>query len=130
MRSTTSAWLLALILLASGCSSSTEVTCTLIGIPAVTVRVRDAVTGAFIAGDATFIETHDGETKSRQLPDDRANDAMWLIDEFLEPGTYDLTVRKPGYRDWARVGVRVENDGGPCNRPETVRLEALLSPTS
>ena len=130
MRSTKSAWLVALTLLTSGCSSSTEVLCTAIGIPAVTVRVRDAVTGAFIAGGATLIETHDGETKTRQLPDVRANDAMWLVDGFYEPGIYDLTVRKPGYQDWVRNGMRVESDGGPCNRPKTVQLEALLSPAS
>ena len=26
------------------------------------------------------------------------------------PGTYDLTVRAPGYRDWSRTGVKVTKD--------------------
>ena len=47
------------------------------------------------------------------------------------PGTYDLLVRKPGYRDWYRAGVRVEGTINPeaypdCTVPKPAHVRALL----
>ena len=40
-------------------------------------------------------------------------------------GTYDLTVRSPGYRDWVRTGVRVEMEANSCH-VRTVSITARL----
>jgi hypothetical protein len=47
------------------------------------------------------------------------------------PGTYDVLVRKPGYRDWYRTGVKVEGTINPraypdCTVTKPVHLRALL----
>ena len=41
------------------------------------------------------------------------NELGWLgLSAAMErSGTYDLTVRAPGYREWTRAGVRVTDDG-------------------
>ncbi len=41
------------------------------------------------------------------------------------PGTYEVHIRAPGYRDWIKPGVRVRTDG--CH-VQTVSISASLEP--
>lgn len=50
-----------------------------------------------------------------------------LIGAWERPGTYTVTVDKPGYERWVREQVEVE--AGECH-VVPVRLEAVLSPES
>ena len=50
-----------------------------------------------------------------------------LVGAWERPGTYTVTVDKPGFETWVRTGVRVE--AGECH-VVPVRLEATLSPES
>lgn len=128
MRITSSAFVVVVMLLSSGCSSSTEVLCTAVGISAVATRVRDAATGAYIAGGASLVTLKDGESRTTTWADNRSFDELEIPSKFYDPGLYDVTVRKPGYQDWVRSAIRVENSG-VCDRPITVRLEANLTRT-
>lgn len=97
------------------------------GKPAVSVKIRDASTGAFIAGGTTLELRLGGTTVARQtFPDSRIAD-----DEELnagdEAGRYDVVIRKAGYAEWRRTGINVEDSGDCAHRPVTVRLEALLT---
>lgn len=125
LRTVSSMVVISLALLSSACSSTVEVACTLIGIDAITVRVRDAATGAYIAGGATLVTRKDSVSRTTTWADVRARDADAIPSLFFEPGVFDVTVRKAGYQDWARSGVRVEGSGD-CDQPVTVRLEASL----
>ena len=49
-----------------------------------------------------------------------------LIGAWEQPGTYEVTVEKPGFEPWVRSDVRVEP--GECH-VIPVRLEALLAPS-
>ncbi len=42
-------------------------------------------------------------------------------------GTYDVTVDRPGYREWIRADVQVTRQG-PCGNVIPVQLTALLQP--
>jgi hypothetical protein len=45
------------------------------------------------------------------LPNGPQGPAVLILSTAGErPGTYDLTVRAPGYRDWTRTGVQVTAD--------------------
>lgn len=91
--------------------------------PALSVQLRDARTGAAlgapataVARDGTFADSAEvwaGESSAR-LAQER-------------PGVYDVTVRKAGYREWARAGVRVRD--GECH-VRTVVLVAELEPAT
>ena len=49
---------------------------------------------------------------------------LLLVSAGERPGTYDLTVRSPGYRDWTRTGVEVTADECHVRRTEvTARLQ-------
>ncbi|HYD55176.1 MAG TPA: hypothetical protein VEA99_21245 [Gemmatimonadaceae bacterium] len=108
---------------ASGaCTASVE--------PAIVVEIRDARNGAPLAGlaagvvrdgayvdslrPAGFTDVNDpiGSMISRQAASER-------------PGTYDVEVRRDGFRPWTRTGVRARR--GECH-VETQRLNAALEP--
>jgi len=66
-------------------------------------------------------------------PDTEAGNRAGLLLGVNRPGTYDVTVARPGYRTWTREDVRVRTsgessvfDGTPI--PETVKLQADLEP--
>jgi hypothetical protein len=61
----------------------------------------------------------------------KTEDISGITGPYGRPGTYDLIVSKPGYRDWYRTGVKVEGTtepqrGGRCTITKTVYLRALL----
>lgn len=110
----------------AACSPSTEVTCTAVGIPSVAVRVRDAATGAYVAGGATLIARSAATADTVTLPDNRAVDSQELAGG-LGWGTFELVIRKPGYQEWRRSDVRVERSNADRCHPRTERLEATLT---
>ena len=79
-----------------------------------TVTVIDSATGAppasavFIARSGTFV---DSAGPRAPAPVSLAGPPLLLFASAGErPGSYDLTVRAPGYADWSRTGVIVTAD--------------------
>ena len=87
------------------------------------VGVRDSATDAAIASGATLITVDQkGSTDSVSFPLNRADlDPLSLPGAGEHAGTFLVTVRKTGYRDWVRSGVRVTSD--ECH----VRLTSLTA---
>ncbi len=114
-------WLL-LASFAAGCES--PITCVDVPVPAVRVLVEDSVSGAPAASGARLV-VRDGSyvDSTATLPGHPEVDALPLSGADNRPGIYEVTVRKAGYRDWLRTGVKVTQ--GQCN-VNTVNLTALL----
>jgi hypothetical protein len=110
-------------LLAAGCSELIGGDCTTDVRPAVAVQLRDARTGAILAGPATAVARDGAFADSVQVG--ALDSEAWLAQE--RPGVYDVTVRKAGYREWTRTGVRVRD--GECH-VRTVHLVAELAPAT
>ena len=98
--------------------------CTTEARPGIVVTVVDSVTGdvpataTLIARSGTYV---DSVMRFRQ-PVVVNGPPVLLIGTAVErPGTYDVVVRSPGYRDWTRTGVRVT--GNQCH----VRLTELTA---
>lgn len=115
---------LATVLFVTACDSD-QILCPGEVVTPIIVEVRDATTGAPAAKGAG------GEIRSRSFVS-----PLFVPhpDEDLElhangpPATYEVLVRKPGYRDWSRTGVYVQ--GGRCGVARSTRLRANLDPTS
>ncbi len=89
--------------------------------PAIIVQVRDAATQAPAASGATGTLRDGSYTDLMQA--DFGEAALELRGGLERPGTYTVTVGKPGYQQWAQQGVRVR--GGGCH-VQTVTLQANL----
>lgn len=90
------------------------------------VQVQDSVTGAWIASGATLV-ARDGtyaDTVSEPFGRSDADDAP-LATAGERAGSYDLVVRREGYRPWSTTGVKVERD--ECH-VHPVRLLARMQP--
>ena len=95
--------------------------------------VQDSVTGAWAASGARLItEDARGPVDTAQsfptaFPAGRPDlDPQPLLGAGERAGLYRVTVRKPGYADWVRTGVRIVED--ECHvRPvsDTARLRPL-----
>ena len=117
------ALLLAGILAASGCTSGTQV-CPAILSTALSVRVTDARTGAFIASGATLKFRFGAYQGAGDLfVTTEAPDASPLI-VMGSAGTYDILVEKP---DYAPLSQRVVVPSDGCG-PVAVNLTAKLAP--
>jgi len=104
----------------SSCSSSVE--------PAVVVEIRDARTGASLAASATGVVRDNSYVDSLRPHEGRGTAPFALTSRAAadeRPGTYSVQVYSPGYRMWAREGVRVTRD--ECH-VRTQRLTAGLEP--
>lgn len=115
-----------LLLLATACTEPVGV-CLNIALPSVSVRVRDAATGAFIASGSTLVVTDGAFTDSTAFPADtpHLNALSLATPESQErPGNYLVTVRRPGYQTWERANVLVTQ--GACH-VRTVNLTANLT---
>ncbi len=110
--------------LVAGCESS--VTCVSIPVPAVRVVVNDSASGAPAASGARLVVRDGTYADSTAFPAGHPEvDSMPLYGAENRPGIYEVTVRKAGYRDWLRSGVKVTQ--GQCY-VNTARLTALLQP--
>lgn len=112
--------ILAAFPLAVACQAD-QIVCPQAILSPIIVEVRDAATGAPAAVGAT------GEIRSG----DFVSPLVLLgATEDLElyssgpPATYDVVVRKSGYRDWTRSGVYVQ--GGTCGVARSIVLRANL----
>ena len=92
----------------------------------ISVEVRDAVTGLPAAcaaegkaENAGGVETLDPAGDCRTFPDALYLSGVWT------PGTYTVTIVKPGYQDWRVGGIEVLGD--VCGL-FTVELRADLTP--
>ncbi len=107
---------------AAACDSPT--TCVDLPVPAISVLVRDSSSGAPTASGARLVARDGSYVDSVSIaPGHPELDSMTLTAAYNRPGVYDVTVRKTGYWDWVRSGVKVSK--GRCN-VNTVRLTARL----
>jgi hypothetical protein len=105
----------------AGCAG---ITCSGVGGYAVQVEVRDAVTGASAVEGAVLTVT-DGAYADSARGGPGAPPVLAAAPE--RPGTYTATVRRAGYAEWSRTGVRVGRSGS-CGTLDVARLTALLQP--
>ncbi|MFL5542033.1 MAG: carboxypeptidase-like regulatory domain-containing protein [Longimicrobiaceae bacterium] len=78
------------------------------------VTVADSLTGApppsatLIARAGAYVDSVGPQAPFLNGP--QGPSVLLLSAAGERPGTYDLTVRAPGYRDWTRTGVQVTAD--------------------
>jgi hypothetical protein len=103
-------------MLSGGCH---DIVCAGVGRFAITVDVRDSVTGAHLV-DSVHVTAQDGafQTSFVAIPDSLFGGAA------ERAGTYSVIVERVGYITWRRDEVRV--DETRCGAPATVALTALL----
>jgi hypothetical protein len=97
--------------------------CTSIAVPALAVDVLDSVSGTSLPAQAIAYARDGAFADSATVPPPTPG--------FLQPaelawnraGTYDVSVRSDGYREWVETGVRVRNVN--CH-PQTAHLTARL----
>ena len=103
--------ILAALILASGCSSREEpgtpeqpnVVCTMEARSALMVTVLDATSGARVTGATVRATTGDFAENLAEF------DGVYS-GAHERAGTYTIVVSHPGYRQWQRAGVVVEED--------------------
>jgi len=109
-----------------GCESAEDFVCGAAVLRGIEVEVRDADTGTPAAEDAQGVITDGLYTESLRLVgwgSGPTPSPLVLGGADERPGTYTVTITKPGYQPWIRTGVQVIE--GPCN-VQTVRLQAQL----
>lgn len=117
-------WRVALLTVAAATSACTGVlspNCTDVAKAAIAVDILDSATGETAVAGARAIAV-EGEYADTAFSDHVATVGPYLL-AFERPGTYTLTVEKPGYQPWSRSGIRVTDDR--CH-VRSVRVTALL----
>lgn len=116
------ALLLLIAALFGACNSTSEnpTACTLEARAAINVEVRDSLTGQPAAAGATGVAAEGAYADTLD-----AFSATSLAGAYERAGTYTVTVRKPGYREWRLTGVTVTSDA--CH-VQPVQLQARLVP--
>jgi len=108
------------------CEDTTGLACTSEARASIIVWVRDSVSGAPIAAGATLVLQDGAFADSITAADHFPNDwALQTMNSWERPGTYSVTVRRPGYADWSASNVVVSD--GRCH-VQTVVLTARLQP--
>lgn len=117
------------LLTTAGCDLLDEnlgVECTDNFVNGLEVAVQDSSTGAPAASGAELIAQDGAWADTVRFPPNRPEyDALRLASAGERPGTYTVTVRKAGFRDWQRSGIVVTAD--ECH-VHTVELMARLQP--
>ena len=100
--------------------------CTAILKYGVNIAVVDSATGS-PPSEATLLVTSGSYTDSvgPRGPSQTTPPVLMLSTAGERAGTYSVTVRSPGYRDWRRTGIRVTAD--ECH-VKPVNLTARLQP--
>jgi hypothetical protein len=106
------------------------VTCPLVLIDAIILTVRDSITD-LPAGFGASVTARQALPRGGFGTDSgQVNDSQGLTFRLgATPGTYDITVRKPGYIDWARTVVVPSQALSVC-LPQTVNVTANLQPVT
>jgi len=139
-RSAALAPLLALVLGAAGCHDPLAARpdgyedCTHGGLLSFFVTTRDSVTGAYVTvTDGATLTWRAGLSTGteypgpgRSLPGGVEVTPTGVPGPYGRPGTFDVVVRVPGYREWRRAGVQVAQGAAHCDVREIVELEARL----
>jgi hypothetical protein len=102
--------LLAVTVLAiGGCdSSATVVNCPDIAVPGILVTVTDSLTQAPAGRNASIVARSAMFTDSVSSATTAASDGPFgLVYSRNAAGTYTLTVKQSGYRDWTKSGIVV-----------------------
>ena len=116
--------LAALAMSTAGCREIFPPDCTTGVVYALRVRVQDSVSSAMVASGAQAVVRDGAFADSAAVPANRPDlDASVMQLAGGRPGTYSVTVRKTGYRDWVRAGVRATK--GDCH-VNPVELTASL----
>ena len=116
------------VLTTAGCGvlDSSELYCTGNFVFGLVVAVQDSSTGAPAASGVQLIAQDGAWADTVGFPPNRPDlDAQELVSAGERPGTYTVTVRKAGFRDWQRTGVVVTAD--ECH-VHPVELTARLQP--
>ena len=109
-----------------GCGFISAPNCTANFAPAVTVVVQDSASGSKIGSGAQLIVCDGTYADSMSNPANRPDLDVYSLSAAGErAGSYTVTVRKSGYREWIRSNVVVTK--GVCH-VTTVSLTALLQP--
>jgi hypothetical protein len=109
--------------LVGACGSAPLVVCDAVAVTAIQLRVVDALTGTPTASQSSVIVVYPaGGTDTLRAGLTPSYDSA-VFDIGVNPGTYRLTLRKPGYGDWSNNAVVVGADG--C-RAVTVNLVAAI----
>jgi hypothetical protein len=108
----------------AGCSDTAGRACTAVFVYGLNLEIRDAVTGAPAADGATATARDGAYTETLEpVPGPETN--LVRIGAGERPGTYDVTVTKPGFVTWER---RVTVTADECH-VHPVLLDVRLSPT-
>ena len=114
--------------LGAGCNPA-GIDCPAIAAPAILLEVREQGTGFPAAHAARGVVRDGGYQDSLRVVGWEGTPApateLLLAAAFDRPGTYAVTLEKPGYQTWQRTGVEVGS--GFCGT-EQVRLNAILVP--
>ena len=93
--------------------------------PSVNVTVQDSVTGANLtAGSTLVLRNAAGVVDSMTIEPQPYTIVGWGLG-MGAAGTFSLTVRHAGYREWTKAAIKVKQ--GVCGA-ETVNLTARLQP--
>ncbi|HSA54820.1 MAG TPA: carboxypeptidase-like regulatory domain-containing protein [Gemmatimonadaceae bacterium] len=109
----------------TACDSGSSV-CAPIGGAAVTAEIRDSVTHLPLAWGGAVLEIREGTYVERTPAAYNAPDSLTLYAGLVRPGTYTVTVTRPGYVEWSRSNVTARK--GACNGVDTVLLGVFLQP--
>jgi hypothetical protein len=102
-------------------SDTTQAACAPIDIPAFLLTVRDSLTGAVIDSQATAIATIPSSGYADTVVNVPSDPLM--LGEL--PGTYDLSVKSPGYAAWLDSNIVIAAQDAGCH-PVTQTLRANL----
>jgi hypothetical protein len=117
--------LLPALLLTAACGTEAQPLgyCTAPRSLAIEVAVTDSASGLARADSAV------GSLQSGNYADSLHHSlgSSLLLSGGSELGTYEVSVSRPGYLAWSRIGVAV-TQVGPCGNVEPVHLDARLQP--
>jgi hypothetical protein len=103
---------MAFCLVGTSCEIATATVCTDELRSVIRVDVFDSVTGAPAAAGATVLLEGTLFRDSVAVPDTATSaTAHYWLEDKVKAGSYNVQVRKPGYRLWARNDVRLASDG-------------------
>jgi hypothetical protein len=118
--------LVVVAVVASGCSGSTEPACAGVAVPGLAIDVKEAASGLLLRRDVTIVVATNGFQESVTLTPGSPT-GPWS-GAFERSGTYTVTVRRPGYREWVRSNVVVER-ADRCH-VQTTSVTAELEPAN